>query len=196
MGLARAPVQKRGKAMVERIIAAAQHMLADQKAPPTLRALAERAGVSLGTVYQYFDSMEAVRDEVGRRAAAIVRETLDQHVPPRLAADPERYFAALIASLDAVQHAHPELGCMVRAAPRSAFVEALALQLRGIVQAHVAQGFAGQPAPAGGLSPETRLAMALTSMIALLAQAPERDHADRALYLARVSRVAAGLILA
>lgn len=191
--MARAPVQERGKVKVERIVDAAQQMLADRDAPATLRSLAERAGVSLGTVYQYFESMDAVRDEVGRRATSIVRETLDRNVPANLAAAPDHFFAALIASLDAMQRAHPELGCMVRAAPRSAFVEELAVQLRSIVRAHVDKCFA-ERITTGTLAAVTKLDMALTSMIALLAQAPERDDPEREPYLARVAKTAVSLM--
>ena len=192
--MARAPVQARGKVKMERIVAAAQHMLADLDAPATLRSLAERAGVSLGTVYQYFESMDAVRDEVGRRAASIVRATLGRHVPAGLAAQPDQFFAALIASLDAMQRAHPELGCMVRVVRRSAFVEELAQSLQDIVRTHVKTCFSGQ-ATSVGLSQETKLDMALASMIALLAQAPDRESRERELYLSRVSETAASLMI-
>jgi AcrR family transcriptional regulator len=55
------PVQKRSKATVEELLsAAAQVFEAHGYASGTTNRIAERAGVSIGTLYQYFPSKEAI----------------------------------------------------------------------------------------------------------------------------------------
>ena len=55
------PVQQRSRATVEEILsAAAQVFEARGYAAGTTNRIAERAGVSIGTLYQYFPSKEAI----------------------------------------------------------------------------------------------------------------------------------------
>jgi len=191
--VARAPVQERSKARVERIVEAAKQLLATEEAAPTLRGLAAVAQVSLGTVYQYFENMYAVRAEVGRQASQLVRATLESEVPEQLADDPERFFATLIARIDGLQRAHPELGCMVRTRSGSGFAEELGSELRTIVEAHVRHSFSGRVAD-DDLPGSMRVDMALAVGIALLGRAPERRSSIRAAYLQRVTQVAAATL--
>ncbi|MBE0604637.1 MAG: helix-turn-helix transcriptional regulator, partial [Deltaproteobacteria bacterium] len=55
------PVQKRSRATVEDILAAAAQVFEDHGyANGTTNRIAEQAGVSIGTLYQYFPSKEAI----------------------------------------------------------------------------------------------------------------------------------------
>ncbi len=187
--MARLPTQDRSRARVERILAAATAILAEVETPATLRAVAARAAVSPGTVYQFFDNMEALRGAVGERARVLLAEALAAGAPAALAHDPAAFFAAMIDAVDTVQQSHPELGCMARPSLRSAFAEALARELRQLVLAYVAGALSG-PSSAEADAPD-RLGMAATVLLSLLEQAPARDAPERRAYLQATAFLAA-----
>ena len=55
------PVQKRSRATVEAVLVAAARILEEQGLPGfNTNAVAERAGVSIGSLYQYFPSKDAI----------------------------------------------------------------------------------------------------------------------------------------
>lgn len=54
------PKQQRAKFMVESILQAAAHILERGNQPFTTNHIAERAGVSIGSLYQYFPGAEAI----------------------------------------------------------------------------------------------------------------------------------------
>jgi len=56
----KAPKQQRSKKMVEAILEAAARILEDGAGPFTTNHIAERAGVSIGSLYQYFPGAEAI----------------------------------------------------------------------------------------------------------------------------------------
>jgi AcrR family transcriptional regulator len=75
----KAPSQRRAEATVEAILSAAAHILAGEgwEAVNTNRVAAE-AGVSVGSLYQYFPGRDAILAELGRRhAVGIVAATRD-----------------------------------------------------------------------------------------------------------------------
>lgn len=64
----RSPVQGRSQATVEALLTAtAQILVARGLEAATTNAIAERAGVSIGSLYQYFDGREAILVELIRR---------------------------------------------------------------------------------------------------------------------------------
>lgn len=65
----RSPVQARAKARVDTVLDAAAAMLLADGVPLNLTAVAERAGVSIGSLYQYFPSH-----------AALVRGLAERHL--------------------------------------------------------------------------------------------------------------------
>lgn len=70
-GLRKAPQQARSRARVRAILAAAEDILAaDGVEGLTMRVLAERADVPMGTVYQFFEDKTAVLDTVVRSRMA------------------------------------------------------------------------------------------------------------------------------
>src|ERR1700748_108599 len=67
----RAPQQDRAKQKVELILEAAIRLLDKGGLPMlTTNAVAETAGVSVGTLYQYFANKEAILDALGDREMA------------------------------------------------------------------------------------------------------------------------------
>jgi len=56
----KAPKQQRAKLMVQTILQAAAHILEDDRQPLTTNHIAERAGVSIGSLYQYFPGVDAI----------------------------------------------------------------------------------------------------------------------------------------
>ncbi len=54
------PRQKRSRRMVEAIMEAAARILEDERQPFTTNHIAERAGVSIGSLYQYFPGVESI----------------------------------------------------------------------------------------------------------------------------------------
>src|ERR671936_341950 len=86
----RKPSQQRSRQTVEAIVeAAAQVFERHGYSAGTTNRIAERAGVSIGTLYQYFPNKDAIVMELARRhiaeigdAAWPALEALGQNVPP------------------------------------------------------------------------------------------------------------------
>ncbi|MEY8118604.1 TetR/AcrR family transcriptional regulator [Falsihalocynthiibacter sp. BN13B15] len=73
------PIQTRSKATVEVILQATAHILeSGGLAVLTTNLIAERAGVSVGSVYQYFPSKEAILIELVRRMRQDLCEDLEE----------------------------------------------------------------------------------------------------------------------
>jgi AcrR family transcriptional regulator len=88
------PSQDRAKATVEAILDATLHFFADPSLGPiTTNSIAERAGVSIGTLYQYFPDKEAVvlaatqrqrrilANDIARKLARIRPGDIDTVIP-------------------------------------------------------------------------------------------------------------------
>ena len=79
----KAPSQKRAEVTVEAILSASAHILANEgwEAVNTNRVAAD-AGVSIGSLYQYFPGRDAILAELGRRHAykivEVTRDALDR----------------------------------------------------------------------------------------------------------------------
>lgn len=77
----RSPTQGRAKATVEAILEAAFQILErDGVARLTTNLTAERAGVSIGTLYQYFSDRTEILAELGQRQAQAVRDRVAEIV--------------------------------------------------------------------------------------------------------------------
>ncbi|MEO0325429.1 MAG: TetR/AcrR family transcriptional regulator [Myxococcota bacterium] len=89
-GRRRIPRRRAGQQIVEAVVEAAEQLVAEAGIEHlTTARLAERSGTSVGSIYQYFESKEAVLFEVGRR---LERRALGLAVA-RLAALPEASLA-------------------------------------------------------------------------------------------------------
>lgn len=58
------PRQARSRALVEAVVQAATEQLKDESGTISMKAIAKRAGVSIGSVYEYFSSKEAIVDAI------------------------------------------------------------------------------------------------------------------------------------
>ncbi len=120
------PKQDRSLIMVQRILDAARNLLSNDSVHGlTTTAIAERAGLSVGSLYQYFPNKEAIVLELARRWLAAFRpiplEYADKDAP-RYWSEFSRDFRAftraiaalykenqdLLATIEALQ-SHPEL---------------------------------------------------------------------------------------
>jgi len=73
----RRPVQQRSQDTVEIIVRATAHILSREgPAHLTTNSVADKAGVSIGSLYQYFPNKQALVDEVKRRYGEMFRERL------------------------------------------------------------------------------------------------------------------------
>ena len=98
----RNPKQARAKATVDAILEAAFQVLdSDGYAKFTTSRIAKRAGVSIGTLYQYFDDRDAILVELSQRYSDALREKITQ----LLLAEPEMSTVRLIirAAMQGVQ---------------------------------------------------------------------------------------------
>ncbi|MCI3181841.1 TetR/AcrR family transcriptional regulator [Caulobacter sp. CCUG 60055] len=193
---ARKPVQERSRRTVDAILEAAVQILEqDGEAGFTTNHVARRAGVSIGTLYQYFDGKDAILLALSERANIDIRRGGEQAASAPHGADPYRLavrpllaaFAgrrtarravlkAVLARRDAV-----DLGRELDAASAVAFgaggeVDALhrfilSRALMGVVRAAVLEGspFLDDPGLEDGL---VRLLRAYRS--ALAAEAPAK----------------------
>ena len=77
----RAPRQQRSKDRVEAILEAALELVVEHGAEAlAMREVARRAGVQIGSIYQYFPSKGAIIRELARRNLERVREVLSHEV--------------------------------------------------------------------------------------------------------------------
>lgn len=94
--LRKKPSQERSREMVEAILAAATRVFVKEGyARATTNRIAEAAGVSVGSLYQYFPSKDAIAVELLRR----YREQLIELVTTRLAGLDEHTFEAAVQAL-------------------------------------------------------------------------------------------------
>lgn len=92
----REPVQARSKQTVERILGAAAHVFSESGYGATTNHVAEAAGVSIGSLYQYFPDKDALLAALQRRHLDEVRGHLLGRGPVE---DPERWLAWFVTEL-------------------------------------------------------------------------------------------------
>ncbi len=75
----RVPSQERSRALVDRVLAAAGEVVdAEGPAAATVQAIAKRAGVATGSLYQYFDSRDGVLEALVLSHVAAFEEVLNR----------------------------------------------------------------------------------------------------------------------
>lgn len=121
----KSPAQSRSRATVEAILDATAHILLnDGLAATSTNRVAEKAGVSIGSLYQYFPNKNALIGALRRRHAEAMRATVLQLAGPAASAPlPE----AVRSFIHAVMQAHridPQLHrILAQEAPRTDFAD-------------------------------------------------------------------------
>lgn len=80
------PTQDRSRQRVERMLDAAGHLFAEKSFDAaTTEEIAERAGVSIGSLYQYFPNKEALFEALADRYLARARTVFETHMAAAMA---------------------------------------------------------------------------------------------------------------
>lgn len=141
----RSPVQGRAQATVEAIVKAAAQILARHGADAaTTNAIAARAGVSIGSLYQYFADREALIAELERRHVEEMQRVLARELAGLgerpLPAAIEQLVAAIIAAHKVAPRLHQALHLSL-ARGRLDAIDQFEARLEGLV----AQALAARP---------------------------------------------------
>jgi AcrR family transcriptional regulator len=106
----RPPQQNRAKQKVELILEAAIRLLDKGGLPMlTTNAVAEIAGVSIGTLYQYFPNKEAILDVLAEREMAELSERVLAAVQALSATSPQDRISGIIRAITASYGARPSV---------------------------------------------------------------------------------------
>jgi AcrR family transcriptional regulator len=192
------PQQKRSREMVERILAAGRSVvLRDGYDAASTNRIAAEAGISPGSLYQYFPNKDAVlsaivgrySDDVSERITAALADRFDE-------TGPEMVRATLEALLDALEENSELLRIVADEVPRNenrARAEALEQGVTGLVSAYLA---ARPPELRSDLAPTTA-AWILVRAIENLAvrYVLERPPVDRATFVSELERLVAGYLV-
>lgn len=112
----RKPVQDRASSTVEALLeATAQILLSQGYERATTNEIARRAGVSIGTLYQYFDNKEALVAELARRHFGRIEAVVLEHLVPAGAPDLRAMITRLLRALVAVHRDDPRLSQVLEA---------------------------------------------------------------------------------
>lgn len=119
------PRQGRSQATFDAIVEAAAHIVErDGYDRVTTNDIAARAGVSIGSLYQYFPTKEAVLVELIRRKRTGLRQAFDEAYAASEGQDPERRVRLLVEAVMGHQYLTPNLARFVETANEKLAVEA------------------------------------------------------------------------
>jgi len=110
----KAPKQQRSRKMVETILEAAARILEDGAAPFTTNHIAEHAGVSIGSLYQYFPGAEAIMAALIEKHVADERAAAEEILGVTQDSQTDIMRALLVAFVEAHSHA-PQLTARLHA---------------------------------------------------------------------------------
>ena len=181
----RTPTQERSRARVERILHAAAALLADEEAEKiTVRTLAARSGVSVGTIYQFFEDIEAVRAAVAERTCVEFRSALETQLTTDSArASPGDFFCLLIDVVGGLQKRYPQIGCLVRGDNSDELRAAFAAELRELVATHIQSTFAHAFPKMRKKERDVKLEVTQSLMLGALQRLPSGPGAARSAHL-------------
>jgi AcrR family transcriptional regulator len=114
----RKPVQDRSSATVDALLeATAQILLSHGYDRMSTNEVARRAGVSIGSLYQYFDNKDALVAELARRHFGHIESVVVEHMLPRAgeSTDLRGVVTRLLRALVAVHRANPRLSQVLEA---------------------------------------------------------------------------------
>jgi len=181
----RSPSQDRSRVRVERILVAAAELLAEADAEKiTVRTIATRSGVSVGTIYQFFEDVDAVRLAVAERTRGDLRKVLETEFTLELArASPGIFFGRLIDVIGEVQRRHPHIGCLIQSHRSDGFRGAFASELRNYVAGHIRDVFSRAYLNMDKRDLTRKLEVTLAALLGALDVTPVRNDPERAAHL-------------
>ncbi len=109
-GIRRAPRQERSRFTVEAVLDAVERVLkCDGIDAITTNRIAEAAGVSIGSVYQYFPDKQSIFTALHQRHVEQTRQVIERTVAEHASASLEDFACALVKALMDVHDADPRL---------------------------------------------------------------------------------------
>ena len=133
------PKQSRGQRKVEHILRSAEELFArDGFEHTTTNAIAAHAGVSIGSLYQFFASKDAILSAIADRYLEQTRLALSKALTPAKSVRLEVWLSGLLELLVSLQEQRPYfLQCLSRSLPSPALIPSVA-RLNDAVTAQVA----------------------------------------------------------
>ena len=108
------PQQERSRALVETILdATARILVEDGYTRTSTNRVAERAGVSIGSLYQYFPSREALVAGVARRHSERLKDELERALPSTSGLGLKDAISILLAAVMSAHRINPELNAVL-----------------------------------------------------------------------------------
>jgi len=160
----RTPQQQRSKAKVDAILDASDRIVAEEGVDSlTTTIVAERAGMAVGTLYQYFEGIDAIVDALVERHAETFAGRLKEALSSRQF---ERKRDAANAALDALieyYRGHPSFRALWRGAPsatNAGFGDAGDVLIGLVIDALESQGMASRDDAAFVLEVEVQWSVA------------------------------------
>lgn len=105
----KAPRQARARATVEAILEAAAQLFVEEGVKTSTNRIAQRAGVSIGSLYQYFPNKEAILVALGERLATRQLETLQKSLSGFMERDIQDHVPEIIEAIMEAKAIEPEL---------------------------------------------------------------------------------------
>ena len=110
VGIRRAPRQERSRQTVEAVLQAVERVLAREGADAlTTNRIADAAGVSIGSVYQYFPDKRSIFTALHQRHAEQVRVVIERTLAQHACTSLDDFTCALVKALIDVHDADPRL---------------------------------------------------------------------------------------
>lgn len=179
----RKPVQKRSRAMVERILEAATQVLAESGyGQMSTNRVAAEAGVSVGSLYRYFDDKDDIFETLRVRASDAILERLTTSIADAARQSPRVGVRAVIAALvDALAEHAAVVRALVNEVPMGTQANVLPEIERGLAtftRIYAAQQLPDVPRPEMEARIYLAMGVALNSCLRIALEKPPELDAD------------------
>lgn len=185
--LRRRPKQVRGQRRVEQLLEVAERTFAEVGfEQTTTNMIAERAGVSIGSLYQFFSSKESILEAMAERYVLQMREMLEAQLPELTAANYRQRIDTLLKLIIKHQDDRPYFLQCLAANRLSPVLERIVEDMHGVMTEHVAQVFVRLGADAGAPILHLRSRMAVEAISSLIPMAVRAKGHERQLILREI----------
>ncbi len=186
--MARAPKRERGRQRVETLLDAAAVLFAENGLEgTTMTAIAQRAGASIGSLYQFFPTRQLLADALRERFHRHVAEALDRLARDEACRNPAGLAAGLLTMMKALSAERAAALALVdQNDPRDPH----RLQVRNMMRTRIA-ALIGQAQPALDAATAARRAVLALHLLKLVHQLPDEDDAAALEEVLRQSLLAA-----